>query len=89
MMGREDRSSELPVCDRCGEENNPERVYGEVDICRMCFASAEWMVDQLKLILQKFIDGGRLESLLVQCEAVGVRPTDRMTAAGSGKDTDK
>lgn len=68
---------EPPVCEVCGEEHDPKRVYGEVEVCRLCYASLEYRIEQLTLILQKFIDGGRLESLLCACENAGLRPSPK------------
>ncbi len=64
----------LLVCDVCGEEDSDERIYGKVEVCRSCLASAEYRIEQLTHILQRFIDGGRLEELLCACDNAGIRP---------------
>ena len=70
---------EKPVCDVCGEEDSDERVYGKVEVCRLCLSSAD-RIEQLTDLLQRFIDGGRLESLLQACDNAGLRPRRRESA---------
>ncbi len=71
---RSSRPAEKPICEVCGEEDSDERVYGKVEVCRLCLASAEYRVEQLTFIIQRFIDGGRLEELLQACDNAGLRP---------------
>lgn len=69
-----DGKDELPVCDVCGEEDSDERIYGKVEVCRSCYASEEYRIEQLTYIIQSFLDGGRLESFVMQCDNAGLRP---------------
>jgi hypothetical protein len=39
---------EVPICEVCGEEHNPKRVYGEVEICRSCYVAAEHALEMAK-----------------------------------------
>lgn len=71
------------TCDVCGEEDSDERVYGKVEVCRCCLESSRYRIDQLTDILQRFIDGGRLESLIAQCDNAGIRRTAKAPIGGS------
>lgn len=69
-----DARAEKPMCERCGEEDSDERLMGKVNTCELCAASDAYRVEQLTAILQAFIDGGRIESLLLACENAGITP---------------
>ena len=72
---------ENPVCEHCGEEDSDERIYGKVDCCQSCYAGLEYRIDQLTDILQRFVDGGRLSSLLLHCENAGIEPKTSPTGS--------
>ena len=84
-VSRRERATPEPLaCEVCGEEDSDERVYGKVEVCRLCLSSAEYRVEQLTDILQRFIDGGRLESLLLQCENAGIQRTAKAIDPSGG-----
>jgi len=62
-----DKSEDNLICEVCGECHDPKRVYGEVEICRLCYAGAEYASDMAYLVMGHIRDllvGGRPDKAL-------------------------
>lgn len=86
------------ACDVCGEPDSDERIYGKVEVCRSCLASAEYRIEQLTAILARWMgeyaspalatSAGRTKrehELWAACENAGIKPEPRTAKATATK----